>query len=92
VVARQVGGFVRCGRLAGTLAPVMLFFVAAAGATRELYLLAIVGIGLVGVIDGALQIGAAEAGSPRAAAAGALGLLWMALALDLGASLLYTLA
>jgi hypothetical protein len=68
VAARQIEGFTRCGRLAGTLAPVMLFFVFAQTATQVLYVLAVGCIGIAGLLAGGMEIAEAETGTQRAVA------------------------
>lgn len=89
VASRLVEGFARCGRLAGFLAPVMLFFVASASATRALYVIAILGLGAVWLTASGLEIVDAEGDSPRAPVAALVATAWTALAALVGAVLLF---
>lgn len=82
--AAPLGAFTRAGRLAGWLAPVLLFFVAAGGTRDVVYGLALVGTGLVGLAAGAAVL--ASGGQPGRR--GIVAFVWVGLAGAVGLHLL----
>lgn len=92
VISAPVEAWTRCGMLAFSLAPVVVFFAAASHVATAMYLLAVVGVAGVGLITGMASIGSLSA-PPSGAGAGSafLALSWAFLAGGISLVLFYRL-